>query len=79
MLCRGARSSCLGYPAGLDFLLMRVDPGLLATLVDPEVVEITDETVDVPALLEGLVSIEADPSIPDMGPPGRQAAPPARS
>ena len=42
----------LGYPAGLDFLLMRVDPALLATLVDPDVVEITDETVDVPALLE---------------------------
>jgi S1-C subfamily serine protease len=44
----------LGYPAGLDLLLMRVDPDLLATLVDPEVVEITDETIDVPALLEKL-------------------------
>ena len=44
----------LGYPTGLDLLLMRVDPVLLATLVDPEVVEITDETVDIPALLEKL-------------------------
>jgi S1-C subfamily serine protease len=44
----------LGYPAGLDLLLTRVDPVVLATLVDREVVEITDETVDIPALLEKL-------------------------
>jgi serine protease Do len=50
----GSPVSVLGYPAGLDLLLMRVDPDLLATLVDAEVVEITDETVDVPALLEKL-------------------------
>jgi S1-C subfamily serine protease len=44
----------LGYPAGLELLLARVDPALLATLVDPDVVEITDRTVDIPALLEKL-------------------------
>jgi S1-C subfamily serine protease len=44
----------LGYPAGLELLLARVEPALLATLVDRDVVEITDETVDIPALLEKL-------------------------
>ena len=44
----------LGYPAGLELLLARVDPALLATLVDPDVVEITDRTVDIPVLLEKL-------------------------
>jgi S1-C subfamily serine protease len=44
----------LGYPAGLELLLTRVDPALLATLVEPDVIEITDETVDIPALLEKL-------------------------
>ena len=57
----------LGYPAGLDFLLMRVDPALLATLVDPEVVEITDETVDVPALLEGLSRLKQIRPYPTWG------------
>jgi S1-C subfamily serine protease len=50
----GSRVIALGYPAGLDLLLMRVAPALLATLVDREVVEITDETVDIPTLLEKL-------------------------
>ena len=44
----------LGYPAGLELLLARVDPALLATLVDPDVVDITDRTVDIAALLERL-------------------------
>jgi serine protease Do len=44
----------LGYPAGLELLLARVDPALLATFVDPNVVEITDRTVDIPLLLERL-------------------------
>jgi S1-C subfamily serine protease len=44
----------LGYPAGIELLLTRVDPALLATLVDADLVDITDETVDVPLLLEKL-------------------------
>jgi S1-C subfamily serine protease len=44
----------LGYPAGLELLLARVDPALLETLIDRNVTEIGDETVDVPALLERL-------------------------
>jgi S1-C subfamily serine protease len=48
----------LGYPAGLHLLLTRVDPALLATLIDREVVEITDETVDIPVLLEGLSRVK---------------------
>jgi serine protease Do len=44
----------LGYPAGLELLLARADPTLLATLVDRDVVEITDETVDIPMVLEKL-------------------------
>jgi S1-C subfamily serine protease len=44
----------LGYPAGLDLLLARVDPALLETLIDRDVAEISDETVDIPALLERL-------------------------
>jgi serine protease Do len=50
----GRQVVVLGYPAGLDLLLARVNPTLLATLVDPDVEEITDETVDIPALLEKL-------------------------
>jgi S1-C subfamily serine protease len=44
----------LGYPAGLELLLARVAPALLETLIDRSVTEITDETVDVPLLLEKL-------------------------
>lgn len=44
----------LGYPAGLDLLLARVDPGILETLIGRDVTEISDETVDIPALLEQL-------------------------
>jgi serine protease Do len=51
---RGRPVILLGYPAGLELLLARVDPALLATLVDPDVVEITDRTVDIPVLLEKL-------------------------
>jgi serine protease Do len=57
----------LGYPTGLDLLLMRVDPALLATLVDREVVEITDETVDIPALLEGLSRLKQIRPYPTWG------------
>ena len=44
----------LGYPAGLELILARVDPTLLATFLESDVVEITDATVDIPALLEKL-------------------------
>lgn len=44
----------LGYPAGLQLLLARVVPDLLETLIGRGVTEITDESVDVPALLEKL-------------------------
>ena len=44
----------LGYPAGLELLLARVPLALLETLIDHDVTEITDTTVDVPALLEKL-------------------------
>lgn len=44
----------LGYPAGLHLLLARVAPDLLETLIDRSVTEITDESVDVPALIERL-------------------------
>jgi S1-C subfamily serine protease len=57
----------LGYPAGLDLLLARVDPALLATLVDRDVVEITDETVDIPALLEGLSRLKQIRPYPTWG------------
>ena len=57
----------LGYPAGLDLLLTRVDPALLATLVDREAMEITDETVDIPALLEGLSRLKQIRCFPTWG------------
>jgi S1-C subfamily serine protease len=44
----------LGYPAGLQLLLARVAPDLLETLIGRGVTEITDESVDVPALIEKL-------------------------
>ena len=44
----------LGYPGGLELLLARVRPALLEALIDPNVPEINDVTVDVPALLEQL-------------------------
>jgi S1-C subfamily serine protease len=44
----------LGYPAGLQLLLARVAPDLLETLIGRDVTEITDESVDVPALVEKL-------------------------
>jgi S1-C subfamily serine protease len=44
----------LGYPAGLHLLLARVAPDLLEMLIDRSVTEITDESVDVPALIEKL-------------------------
>lgn len=44
----------LGYPGGLELLLARVRPALLEALIDPNVPEINDVTVDVPALLERL-------------------------
>jgi hypothetical protein len=57
----------LGYPAGLDLLLTRVDPALLATLIDREVVEITDETVDIPVMLEGLSRLKQIHPYPTWG------------
>jgi S1-C subfamily serine protease len=44
----------LGYPAGLHLLLARVAPDLLEKLIDRSVTEISDESVDVPALIEKL-------------------------
>lgn len=44
----------LGYPAGLQLLLARVAPDLLETLIGRDVTEITDESLDVPALIEKL-------------------------
>jgi S1-C subfamily serine protease len=41
----------LGYPGGLERLLARVEPETLRTLVEPDVREIADETVDVGRLL----------------------------
>jgi S1-C subfamily serine protease len=63
----GRRVIVFGYPAGLDLLLTRVDPALLATLVDREVVEITDETVDIPALLEKLARLKQIHPYPTWG------------
>jgi serine protease Do len=51
---RGRPVIVLGYPAGLHLLLARVAPDLLETLIDRSVTEITDESVDVPALIEEL-------------------------
>jgi S1-C subfamily serine protease len=48
----------LGYPAGLQLLLARVDPALLETLIDKDVREIADDTVDIPALLERLSQLK---------------------
>jgi len=50
----GGRVVVLGYPAGLDLLLARVEPGILRTLVGEDVEEIADDTVDVPGLLAAL-------------------------
>jgi hypothetical protein len=57
----------LGYPAGLDLLLTRVDPALLKTLVDREVMEITDATVDISALLERLARLKQIHPYPTWG------------
>jgi serine protease Do len=57
----------LGYPAALELLLARVDPTLLATLIDSDVTEISDEAVDVPALLEGLSRLKQIQPYPTWG------------
>jgi S1-C subfamily serine protease len=57
----------LGYPTGLDLLLARVEPALLGTLVDSSVTEITDETVDVPELLERLSRLKQIRPYPTWG------------
>jgi S1-C subfamily serine protease len=44
----------LGYPAGLELLLARVDPAVLRSLIPDDVEDITDDTVDVPRLLTEL-------------------------
>jgi S1-C subfamily serine protease len=44
----------LGYPAGLELLLARVDPALLRSLVPDDVDDIADDSVDVPRLLAEL-------------------------
>ncbi len=44
----------LGYPAGLELLLARIEPTVLRTLVGDEVEEIADDTVNVPDLLSKL-------------------------
>jgi S1-C subfamily serine protease len=48
----------LGYPGGLRLLLARVEPTLLARLVEGDIAEISDETVDIPALLERLSRLD---------------------
>jgi S1-C subfamily serine protease len=57
----------LGYPAGLELLLARVDPGLLETLIDRTVTEISDETIDVPGLLERLSRLKQIRPYPTWG------------
>jgi S1-C subfamily serine protease len=57
----------LGYPTGLDLLLARVDPALLETLVDSSVTEISDETVDIPELLERLSRLKQIRPYPTWG------------
>jgi S1-C subfamily serine protease len=44
----------LGYPAGVELLLARIEPGILRTLVPDGVEDIADDTVDVPRLLAEL-------------------------
>jgi hypothetical protein len=44
----------LGYPAGLELLLARIEPKILRTLVPDGVEDIADDTVDVPRLLAEL-------------------------
>jgi S1-C subfamily serine protease len=44
----------IGYPGGLELLLARVEPAVLRTLIDPDVPDIADDTVDVPGLLAEL-------------------------
>ena len=68
----------LGYPTGLELLLARVDPALLATLVDPDVVEITDRTVDIPVLLEKLSRAKQIHPYPTSGRLDGEATTPAR-